>query len=239
MAAPAHEPAARPAAGALKAVYERPYVVIFSAAVALSAHGLFTAAAQLGRIPPWLAWLYVLIVDLLAVAAYRTWRQAAETGSRHWAWVVAAGAAVGTVAMNTLSGYPELAPVWVGPAIAGFPPLAALLATALRLEEHRLRLARPAADEAGAEHEPAPATKPKEPAPAAPVSAPAPTRRLAALPATTLTPDETVAALVTAHLAVGGRASDPALTAAVAAELGVSARTARRRLQPFREQVAA
>jgi hypothetical protein len=125
--------------GVFREVYNRPYVVIFAAAVALSAHGLFTAAVNLGRIPEWLAWSYVLIVDLLAVSAYRTWRQAVESGRQHWACVVAGLAAAGTVAMNTLASYPELAAAWVGPAIAGFPPMAVLTATALRMAEQRLR----------------------------------------------------------------------------------------------------
>src|SRR5918998_4636722 len=85
-----------------------------------------------------LAWAYVLIVDLLAVAAYRTWRTATESGGHSWAWVVAAAAALDTVSLNTLAAYPELAAAWVGPAIAGFPPIAALLATALRMAEQRL-----------------------------------------------------------------------------------------------------
>lgn len=128
----------------VKGAYERPYVVIFAAAAAMSAHGLYTAAVELGRIPPWLAWSYVLIVDLLAVSAYRTWRAAVEAGRRHWAGLVALGAAVGTVAMNIVAGHPQLAPGWAGPAIAGFPPVAALLAAALRMAEARVEAARTA-----------------------------------------------------------------------------------------------
>jgi hypothetical protein len=60
-------------------------------------------------------------------------------GKRHWAGVVAFAATVGTVAMNVVAGHPELAATWAGPAIAGFPPVAALLATALRMAEERLR----------------------------------------------------------------------------------------------------
>jgi hypothetical protein len=46
----------------LKAIYSKPYAVIFIAAAALSAHGLFIAAHQLGHITAWIAWAYVLIV---------------------------------------------------------------------------------------------------------------------------------------------------------------------------------
>jgi hypothetical protein len=248
--------------GVFREVYNRPYVVIFAAAVALSAHGLFTAAVNLGRIPEWLAWSYVLIVDLLAVSAYRTWRQAIEAGRQHWAVAVAAVAAAGTVAMNTLASYPELAVAWVGPAIAGFPPLAALTATALRMAERRLRSVTAGGGGVGLpdpviapvpveEPEPQPASEPAappvtepEPAkpdrPAAVRRSPQPDRRLTALPAVSDDrPDEVVAAIVSAYLAFGGQVTDPALTAEVAKRLGCSDRTARRRLQPFREGVAA
>lgn len=231
--------------GVLKALYERPYVVIFAAAVGLSAHGLYAAAVHLGRIPSWLAWAYVLIVDLLAVAAYRTWRQATEAGSRHWAWAVAAGAAVGTVSMNTLAAYPELAATWVGPAIAGFPPIAALLATALRMAEQRLQ---PTAGSGGLglpEPQPAPEpvpepvapVEPESAAPARPARSPQPDRRLTALPAVTPTRSDTdVTGIVADYLDLGGQVTDPELTAIVAEELGCSDRTARRRLQPFRSE---
>jgi hypothetical protein len=244
--------------GVFREVYNRPYVVIFAAAVALSAHGLFTAAVNLGRIPQWLAWSYVLIVDLLAVSAYQTWRQAVEAGQQHWAYVVAVLAAASTVAMNTLASYPELAAAWVGPAIAGFPPVAALLATALRMAEQRLRVSAGGGGVDWPESEPAtepvthpepepitpvepiPVTKP-EPAkpdrPAAVVRSPQPDRRLTALPAVTDDrPDEAVAAIVSAYLTFGGQVTDPALTAEVAERLGCSDRTARRRLQPFRSE---
>lgn len=226
---------------ALKGVYTHPYRVIFAAAVGLSAHGLFTAAVRLGRIPAWLAWAYVLIVDLLAVAAYRTWRQATESDAASWAWAVAALAAVGTVSLNTLAAYPELAATWVGPAIAGFPPIAALLATALRMTEQRLQVT---ADGSGVDlPEPQPAPEPApQPEPVTPATpdrlaarTPRPVRTLAAIPA--VTPD--VAGIVAGHVQAGGQVTDPELTAAVAAALGCSDRTARRRLQPYREGVAA
>jgi hypothetical protein len=241
----------------VKQLYTRPYVVIFAASVALSAHGLFTAAVQLGRIVAWLAWLYVLIVDLLAVAAYRTWRQATESGRGHWAWAVAAAAAVGTVAMNTLASYPELAFTWVGPAIAGFPPVAALLATALRMAEQRLQVTVDnAADaEQREDHEileSEPVLTPFDPAPEPepPVADPEPVtverpaprpvkpeRKLTAIPAVTpARTDIDVAGIVADYLDLGGAVTDPELTAIVADELGCSDRTARRRLQPFRSE---
>jgi hypothetical protein len=245
----------------LKSLYERPYVVIFAAAVALSAHGLFTAAVNLGRIPEWLAWSYVLIVDLLAVSAYRTWRVAVESGRQHWAWIVAVSAAAGTVTLNTFAAYPELAAWWVGPAIAGFPPIAALTATALRMAEQRLRSV--TAGDGGIneplpklipveEPAPDPVEKPEvkpapEPAePVEPVTQPEPAKpdrpavtvtrpRLAAIPPVTNDrTDEAVAAIVASHVANGGHVTDAELTGIVAGQLAVSDRTARRRLQPFR-----
>lgn len=119
-------------------LYERPFGAIFVAAVILSANGLHHAAVVLARIPDVLAWLFLACVDLLAVAAFRTWRQAVEAGEQHWAGAVATGAVVLTVTMNALAAFPELAPAWVGPGIAAFPPIAALLAAALRMEEQRL-----------------------------------------------------------------------------------------------------
>jgi hypothetical protein len=237
----------------LTGLYTHPYRVIFAAAVALSAHGLFTAAVTLGRIPEWLAWSYVLIVDLLAVSAYRTWRQAVAAGRQHWACVVAVLAAIGTVTLNTFAAYPELAAWWVGPAIAGFPPVAALTATALRMAEQRLRSVTaggggvdwPAPEPAPVtepveepEPEPTPAVEPeptKPDQPAAVARSPQPDRRLTALPAVTPDrPDVAVAAIVTGYVANGGHVSDAELTAIVADRLAVSDRTARRRLQPFR-----
>jgi hypothetical protein len=47
--------------------------------------------------------------------------------------------------------------------------------------------------------------------------------------------EERVARLVAAHVTGGGRVDDPALTATVMGELGVSDRQARRRLEPFRK----
>lgn len=225
----------------LEAVYCRPYVVIFAAAVVLSAHGLYAAAVHLGRIPAWLAWAYVLIVDLLAVAAYRTWRTAAESGRQHWAAVVAALAAAGTVTLNTVAAYPELAAVWVGPAIAGFPPIAALLATALRMAEQRLQLVVDiSVQEPAGQAEPAVASEPvTQPVVRPSAASPQPGRRLTALPAVTPDIAGIVAGIVAGHVRAGGRVTDPALTAIVAEELGCSDRTARRRLQPFREETAA
>jgi hypothetical protein len=213
----------------LKSVYSRPYAVIFIAAAALSAHGLFVAAHVLAHIPAWLAWAYVLIVDLTAVSAYRTWQRA---GMRHWAGLVAAGTAAATVTLNALAAFPAGAPVWIGPAIAAFPPVAALLATALRLEEQRLHLATEAAPVDVDQEPTTPPAEPGRPAPRAP--------RLTAIPAVTDSkPDADVAAIVAEYLTVGGRVTDAELTAAVAGRLGCSDRTARRRLQPFREGVAA
>lgn len=113
-------------------------VGIFAAAVVLSANGLHHAAVTLGRIPSELAWLFLGCLDLLAVVAFHTWRQAVDAGQTHWAGYVAAGAVVVTVALNSLSAFPELAPAWIGPAIAALPPIAALLAAALRMESERL-----------------------------------------------------------------------------------------------------
>lgn len=70
-----------------------------------------------------------------------------------------------------------------------------------------------------------------------PMSAPADIadrRSAEAVTAADSTPD-TVAELVRAHLAAGGELSDAALTAAVATTLDVTDRTARRRLQPYRD----
>lgn len=122
---------------ALRKLTERPYLVIFGAAVALSTHGLFLAATSLGRITPALAWLYVVVIDALAVSAYRTWRSEYVTRT-HWAGGVALALAVFTVTLNVLGIFPRYAASWVGPLIAGFPPVAALLATALRVAEDRL-----------------------------------------------------------------------------------------------------
>lgn len=230
-----------PVPALVKRLYERPYVLIFMGAVALSAHGLFTAAVRLGRIPPWLAWLYVLIVDLLAVAAFRTWRRAARHGSGHWAWVVAAATAAMTVAMNALAAFPAAAPMWAGPVIAAFPPLAALLATALHLEEQRLHLTEVKDTVSDVAPEPYSFTAPEAPAgPHRPVTEDASRPRLAAIPPVTDSrPDTDVADIVAGHVQAGGQVADPGLTVAVAAALGCSDRTARRRLQPFRGGVAA
>jgi hypothetical protein len=240
--------------GFLKSIYERPYRTIFAAAAAMSAHGLYTAAVELGHIPWFLAWSYVLIVDLLAVSAYRTWRQAVESGQQHWAWIVAASAAAGTITLNTFAAYPELAAWWVGPAIAGFVPIAALVAVALRMAEERLQVT---AEGGGGINEPEPILIPVEdPAtdpdpvtepviepeppvtpdrPAAAVATVTVTRpRLAAIPADTDRTDQAVAAIVAAYVASGGHVTDAELTALVADRLGCSDRTARRRLQPFR-----
>ncbi|MGH8933014.1 MAG: hypothetical protein ACRDZO_20910 [Egibacteraceae bacterium] len=43
-----------------------------------------------------------------------------------------------------------------------------------------------------------------------------------------------MADLVTAHVAAGGKVTDPSLTVAVAKAIGLSDRTARRRLKPYR-----
>jgi hypothetical protein len=222
-------------------VYERPYVVIFAAAAAMSAHGLYTAAVELGHIPPLLAWSYVLIVDLLAVSAYRTWRKATEAGKRHWAGGVAFAATAGTVAMNVIAGHPELAASWAGPAIAGFPPVAALLATALRMAEERLRPVTADTADTPADMEivrPVSAVAIGDRAPVTlpdsrtwPVSADITLDNEADTAPVT---DREVAAIVAGHVAGGGHASDPELTAAVATQLAVSDRTARRRLAPFR-----
>jgi hypothetical protein len=225
----------------------------------MSAHGLYTAAVELGHIPWFLAWSYVLIVDLLAVSAYRTWRQAVESGQQHWAWIVAASAAAGTITLNTFAAYPELAAWWVGPAIAGFVPVAALVAVALRMAEQRLQVT---AEGGGGINEPLPILIPaeepdtapepdtepvEEPAsepvtePEAPVTPDRPaatvtvTRpQLAAIPAATDRTDEAVAAIVAGYLASGGHVADAELTGIVADRLGCSDRTARRKLQPFR-----
>jgi hypothetical protein len=221
------------AARALMAFYERPYACMFGAAVVLSAHGLFVAAHRFGNIPAAIAWLYVGIIDLLAVSAYRTWRRA---GMAHWAGVVAVLTAVTTIALNGFSAFPAWAPVWLGFAVASFPPVAALLATALRLEEQRLHPA--TEDDASTEGVPEPVA-PVEPQPEPQAERVEPVR-LTAIPASTPpAPDERVAELVAAHVASGGDVADSALTEAVASELGVSPRTARRRLQPFRTEVAA
>lgn len=53
--------------------------------------------------------------------------------------------------------------------------------------------------------------------------------------ADTVNAGDPVAGLVAAHLAAGGQAGDAALTAAVAVALDVTDRTARRRLQPYRD----
>lgn len=240
----------------LAQVYRRPYVVIFAAAAGLSAHGLYTAAVELGHIPGWLAWSYVAIVDLLAVSAYRTWRTAAQAGRHHWAGVVAAGAAAGTVAMNVIAGHPGLAAGWAGPAIAGFPPVAALLATALAMAEQRLRPTSTAAEEqAVGLHVPASATvtahlavadhqaglraddlhRPDRPAVTV-TATPRSSRSLPAAPSADADSGVDTGEVVADHLDAGGRVTDPELTATVAARLGVSDRTARRRLAPFRAQ---
>jgi hypothetical protein len=241
--------------GFFKSIYERPYRTIFAAAAAMSAHGLYTAAVNLGHIPWFLAWSYVLIVDLLAVSAYRTWRQAVESGQQHWAWIVAASAAAGTITLNTFAAYPQLAAWWVGPVIAGFVPIAALVAVALRMAEERLQVTAgggginepepilipiedPATDPDPVEDpviEPEPPVTPDRPAAAvATVTVTRP--RLAAIPADTDRTDQAVAAIVAGHLASGGHVTDAELTAEVADRLGCSDRTARRRLQPFRSE---
>lgn len=237
---------------ALSGVYQRPYVVIFVAAAGLSAHGLYTAAVQLGHIPAWLAWSYVLIVDLLAVSAYRTWRTATEAGQRHWAGLVAAAAAAGTVAMNIIAGHPELAVTWAGAAIAGFPPVAALLATALRMAEQRLHSVSTTNSMAKDTATDLRVPTPDLDSPTEPDRPPTAVDRLPVTVTTTCPPrpaqitlpaDEprcpVTATIVAGHLDAGGQITDPALTATVAARLGVSERTARRRLAPYRAKAAA
>jgi hypothetical protein len=118
---------------ALKALYERPYAVVFVAAVILSAHGLFLAATQLARINPWIAGLYILIVDVLAVSSYRTWTRGVP-----WAGGIALALALFTVALNVLGVFSEVAYSWVGQVVAGFPPVAALLAATLKIAEDRV-----------------------------------------------------------------------------------------------------
>jgi hypothetical protein len=239
----------------IAAVYRRPYVVIFAAAAGLSAHGLYAAATQLGHIPPRLAWSYVLIVDLLAVSAYRTWRTATEAGQRHWAGAVAAAAAAGTVAMNVIAGHPELAATWAGAAIAGFPPVAALLATALRMAEQRLHPASAttslAEDRAADLPIPTPNSENSAEGGQPPTTATAFDWLPVPVIATrTLRPEQAAlsadasgcpvtAIIVADHLDAGGHITDPQLTATVTDRLGVSDRTARRRLAPYRAKVAA
>jgi hypothetical protein len=239
-----------PATRALKSAYERPYLLIFLCAVVLSAHGLHESAHQIGRIPSELAWLFILIIDALGIAAFRTWRQATAASRWHWAAGVAAAAAALTVCMNVFSSFPQLAAAWMGPLIAATPPVAAFFAAALRMQEQRLRSVTAGGggvdwpepepvEEPQPQREPAPAT-PVEPKPA-PKPAPEPERTtrlcLAAIPtAAGSGPDADVASIVAEFLDLGGNVTDPGLTTIVAEELGCSDRTARRRLQPFRER---
>ena len=84
---------------------------------------------------------------------------------------------------------------------------------------------------------PADTGQPAPPPPAAPADI-AGRRSAEAVTAADSTPD-TVAELVRAHLAGGGELGDATLTAAVAATLDVTDRTARRRLQPYRDPAPA
>jgi hypothetical protein len=245
-----------PVTRASKGIYERPYLLIFLCAAMLSAHGLHESAHKIGRIPAELAWLFIVIIDALGISAFRTWRQATAASRWHWAGGVAAAAAALTVCMNVFSSFPQLAATWMGPLIAATPPIAAFFAAALRMQEQRLRsvtaggggIDRPKptpAPEPVDEPEPQPAPKPAtpvtpEPEPA-PKPAPEPTARprLTAIPAVTGSSDADVAAIVAEFLNLGGTVTDPGLTTIVAEELGCSDRTARRKLQRFREGVAA
>jgi uncharacterized protein DUF2637 len=196
----------------------RVLVVVGVAAMVLSFHHLTALAIRAG-VPVALAWLYPLMVDVLAIVAYLRLASAVR-GSHEWSTSVGllAGSLAISVIGNVAAGIAGELP-WVARFIvAGLPPVFLFVVAHQALgtstpEPHST----PNAPDAGplvAQHV---ATYPTCPAPVVMVDGADP-----------------VAALVEAYTQLGGSAADPQLTKTLASAAAIDERTARRRLEPYR-----
>jgi hypothetical protein len=93
---------------------DRAITIVVGVVAAVASFGHMRHVAQLAGEPEWIAWLWPITVDGLALAALRR-----GEGGRRW---LALGLAV-SVAANVVAQYPEWA-VAAGPVISAWPPLA-------------------------------------------------------------------------------------------------------------------
>jgi uncharacterized protein DUF2637 len=198
-------------------------VLVGIAAMVLSFHHLIDLAIRAG-VPVALAPLYPLMVDVLTIVAYLRMASAVR-GSHEWHSSVAllAGSLAISVIGNVAAGITGDLP-WIVPFIvAGLPPLF------LFVVAHQALGVGAAAPEttSAVTHVPAYVPQPAAP-PVGCLDGSEPVDAFADV-------DDPVAALVGAFTRCGGEVSDPLLTKTVASALVIDERSARRRLQPYRE----
>jgi uncharacterized protein DUF2637 len=190
-------------------------VVVGVAAMVLSFHHLTALAIRAG-VPVVLAWLYPVMIDILAIVAYLRMASAVR-GSHEWNSSVAllAGALAISVIGNVAAGIAGDLPWITRFIVAGLPPVFLFVVAHQALG--------------------AGAPEPR-PAPAAPEHTPPTVEHIATYSSPTVMTDglDPVAALVEAYMCCGGGAEDRALTRALVAAASIDERTARRRLEPFR-----
>jgi hypothetical protein len=193
-------------------------VVVGIAAMVLSFHHLTALAVRAG-VPVALAWLYPLMVDVLAIVAYLRMASAVR-GSHEWNTSVGllAGSLAISVIGNVAAGIAGELP-WVARfVVAGLPPVflfvVAHQALGTSAPEPRSGSTTPDVGPVVAQHV---TTYPTPMAPAVMVDG-----------------SDPVASLVTAYVELGGSAADPQLTKTLASAAAIDERTARRRLEPYR-----
>jgi hypothetical protein len=196
-------------------------IVVGIAAMVLSFHHLTALAVRAG-VPVALAWLYPLMVDVLAIVAYL--RMASAVRGSH-EWNASVGLLAGSLAISVLgnlsSGIAGELP-WVARFIvAGLPPVFLFVV----------------AHQALGTNTPEPHSTTS--APDAPSVRPLVAQHVATY-ATPMAPvvmvdgSDPVAGLVEAYTQLGGSAADPQLTKTLASAAAIDERTARRRLEPYR-----
>jgi hypothetical protein len=199
-------------------------VLVGVAAMVLSFHHLTDLAIRAG-VPVALAPLYPLMVDVLAIVAYLRMASAVR-GSHEWNSSVAllAGSLAISVIGNVAAGIAGDLPWITRFIVAGLPPLFLFV-----VAHQALGVGAAAAETTPsviAQHVPTYVPQPAAP----PVVCLGDSEPVDAL----VDVDDPVAALVGAFTRCGGQVSDPLLTKAVAQALSVDERSARRRLQPYR-----
>jgi hypothetical protein len=198
-------------------------ILVGVAAMVLSFHHLTDLAIRAG-VPVALAPLYPLMVDVLAIVAYLRMASAVR-GSHEWNSSVAllAGSLAISVIGNVAAGIAGDLPWITRFIVAGLPPIFLFV-----VAHQALGVGAPAPETSPvlSQHVPAYVPQPTTP----PMGCLDDNEPVDAL----VDVDDPVAGLVGAYTQCGGQVSDPLLTKTVAGALAIDERSARRRLQPYR-----